>query len=1673
MKRDFGRPSPGYRRSVTREQDREVNVGRTPRSVSGAQIINALGYRFWCLFLHRYLIISIFIALPVLFSLIFLWARADGAIEPIENELIGVTKPRKIGTDDLLKSCKSMYPIGVSPDDFQTKIFMVTVATQFQRKGVDFGPIVFKSDADDLYNYMATESAKSQKVNCGFGINVMIMNDSLSYTLRSVKSNGWYTQRLFPDIQDPGPMNNGKMYLDNGFLALQSAINMAYINMTFMKEAIKPVFNEFAKKRNISTVEFSNATAMMQFFSNLTGPELSTIGKLAEGAPKFEYWIQGFPYPSYRKENKDNNEMYLTWCRIILLYTILLVSLFALWMAQEKFGGMREMLVLNGIKLWMVYASWFFMFGLLALILSTIVTICWKFPVQGGALLPKSNPLVILTIIFLYSCSSFACIGFICSLVTSQTHTIIAILLYCLFSVSDVKISVFALVPNIGLFQIFYVVIHYEVIGEGAYFTNFFDDPKTTDAVPPFGISLLIMSAGMVMFVILMAYVDTIKPGPYGRAKPWYFVVNYCRSNSRTVRPSVEAPPTAFGGAVTETTNANKPFGLKVVDLVKKFGNFKALDDLSLTIYKNEITVLLGHNGAGKTTFFSIICGMFSPTSGQVHTDSYSVFSGNNLSLFRRDLGYCPQHSLVYSDLTVHEHLVFFGMVKGFTKTVALRKSDIWTKKFEIYHRRDKTAKHLSGGMKRKLSLAIAVIGDPLILLLDEPTSGLDPESRRSIWDLLLSLRGNRTIVISTHDMEEADILSDRIAIIANGSLKCFGSGAFLKHHYGAGYQLKISSRKGSGRSVINLIRGFVPSARLLDNTGKEIVVSLPSEDVRNFPALFAELDLRYSQDDYALSSTNMGDVFVKVQEEQGVTTLIAPDDMPFLPKDDLNDQDSKPGGSLRQTVVGLIAKHCAWARRKWFSLVFFIMIVPILIAILAAIIPTSLYSGVTVEKNLSLDLAIYNGSLGFIVNRGNDSLAGKFESLVTKSGCKFKELASSASIVLSLLDSAKTNLSRYRSEIVFGLESGKAGANLLYSTLAYHSSPILSGALANAYLESLNISSRIFTFNFPYDFNRGKECKKLDLLDKLFRTSGFLIGIGTVVVYFVVFPHIERVTRFKHLQFMTAVHPLLYWVLILIVDVILYLIGISSVLVVLLLIDPYNLYYQYGILNPMAAALCLHSLGLITTCYLASYLFKNSSTSMGFVLFVIFVCLTIRTIILLIFGFTNWLNYILNLVPSLTFLVCLLKIFETLGQIVKCESCPPVTKEYCEDYIDLKEAFFDITKELIYLALVPFLHLVIICLIDYGLFRGCIKKMKSIQYGEIESTEKKIDANVTSEKQAVEAITTTIRNQGGFSKSAPTFVCDGLGKKFSETIEAVRDVSFVVPKEECFGLLGTNGAGKSTTFEMLTGVLTPTKGDAHILPYSLSTERRDYLRRLGYCPQQDGLLPELSAREHLMLFGRLRGVPSDELPKLVQKWIDVVDMTHICDRPCQTYSGGNKRKLNTAIALIGDPPVVLLDEPTTGVDPVMRRKVWTILKHCQETNGQTIILTSHSMDECEATCERLTIMVNGRMKCIGTIPYLKNAYGRAFIVAVKLTADCTDEQSNRVEEKIKRSFAPHARVLKRRHGLLSISIDSVVTLRKVFQEMINLKTSLPKMENFTVTNISLEQVFMSIAEAK
>lgn len=420
------------------------------------------------------------------------------------------------------------------------------------------------------------------------------------------------------------------------------------------------------------------------------------------------------------------------------------------------------------------------------------------------------------------------------------------------------------LFPNIGLGYGLSFIFKLEVIDIGLQFENLFC--RVNEDKFSVGDVLICFVLSAVLLMILTLYFERVFPGTYGVPRPWHFPISdllYKRIDSK--KGSTEETNRFLENFEEEPRD--KLTGIKINGLTKSFdGKKNVVDHLNLNIYKDQITVLLGHNGSGKTTTMSMLTGLFPPTSGTCIIDGKDI--EYDMKKIRESIGLCPQFDVLFDDLTVEEHLIFYSYLKGISKHYVYDEAHKYIELLGLESKKNSLSKTLSGGMKRRLSVAIALCGNSKIVILDEPTSGMDTAVRRRLWDLLIEEKIGRTILLTTHFMDEADVLGDRIAVMVEGELKTVGSSFFLKKKFGVGYRLIIvKDELCSSEQITELLKTYIPEIDVQTDVGTELTYVLNESYVHVFPSIFQEIEMKSGRLgilSFGVSLTTMEEVFLK-----------------------------------------------------------------------------------------------------------------------------------------------------------------------------------------------------------------------------------------------------------------------------------------------------------------------------------------------------------------------------------------------------------------------------------------------------------------------------------------------------------------------------------------------------------------------------------------------------------------------------------------------------------------------------------------------------------------------------------------------------------------------------------------------------------------------------------------
>ncbi|CAI5993150.1 unnamed protein product [Closterium sp. NIES-64] len=315
------------------------------------------------------------------------------------------------------------------------------------------------------------------------------------------------------------------------------------------------------------------------------------------------------------------------------------------------------------------------------------------------------------------------------------------------------------------------------------------------------------------------------------------------------------------------------------------------------------------------------------------------------------------------------------------------------------------------------------------------------------------------------------------------------------------------------------------------------------------------------------------------------------------------------------------------------------------------------------------------------------------------------------------------------------------------------------------------------------------------------------------------------------------------------------------------------------------------------------------------------------------------------------------------------------------------------------------------------------------------------------------------------------SIICDRLRKVYpgrdgNKQKVAVRDLSVAVARGECFGMLGPNGAGKTTTLSMMMGFLQPSEGAAIIEGMGIVDDMDAIYSIMGVCPQHDLLWEQLTGREHLLFYGRLKNLRGQELKDAVDKSLKSVNLLAggVGDKVSSQYSGGMKRRLSVAISLIGNPLVVYMDEPSTGLDPASRKLLWDVVKAAKK--DRAIVLTTHSMEEAEALCDRLGIFVSGQFECIGNARQLTTRYGGTYVLT--LTTPLEEEENI---GRVVNSICPNAKRIYSLAGTQKFEMPMAeVEVADVFATIASVRDQM-SIRAWGFTNTTLEDVFIKIAK--
>jgi len=1324
------------------------------------------------------------------------------------------------------------------------------------------------------------------------------------------------------------------------------------------------------------------------------------------------------------------SKIYSMYMNFIFLCHIILIVTF---IVGEKEKRIREGMLMSGVHPALFWLSWEIIYFVIIFITSIFISVF--------LVLTKSyvyiNPILLFIVILLYGLSNCG-IGFVFSTFFKKAKTansyggsiISAVCVsYLAISYLDKKLKVFfsLLLSPVAMGNIFDEISKKEDLNEKTTLTNVFKSD--------IGLYILILIINNILYFGLAVLFEYLFDE--------YSTFKLKKHSNLTI---MDNENTGYEQDIQEDSRKNEPCSVEISNISKEFEKdvseeeeeedesskglfsknkkktekFLAVNHVSFKVYKDEIFAILGHNGAGKTTLLQIMIGLINASGGNVYFDGNDI--SKDTTVIRRDFGVCPQTNILFDELTVEDHIKIFSMIKNTKVDV-----DEILKEVDLEQKKNDKVLSLSGGQKRKLCVALAIIGDPKYIFLDEPTTGLDPLSRRKIWDLLTKKRNGRTIFLTTHYMDEADILADRKLILSHGKIRCLGTSLYLKNHFNMQYSLDIET--SSCNEAHQIVRKYIPESQYEIDQEKQIQNSsiemgtwkLPISSTSQFPELFNELESTCGEDHlikrYALSMPTLEELFIRLEDEETVDSrdYNNQDDTEALvvnTNEELPKLEKVEGISAFEKMLALIKfRMKIFFHNKSFSLS--ALVLPVICALFSFVIIKFMdnVQYVTFEA-AEISPNLYSNSV-WNINSGNTTIPNfvtTYESVI--GDVPFTEHTDEK---LNEIGKTVDKEPYFVSSVSGSLENDNYKFKVYYNESMAHSLPVTLNALANTILAENNINEKIVTKSHPFPYGNYQFVTYTNLIVGIYVGAALIAGVaiyGPLVVR-------ERVNQLLQQLQLNGVSRTIYWCSSLISDCSLSLITCFLVILIGIIFQPDTFLHVYIIII-LIVSIILWDICVMIYQYVLSFMFNKEDSANSFIALLdilpAYIGVTVVSIInasqvpssgQLFSTVTILIEVILSVISppyaiiSILNTLFTLRFFETVTHMEM-------------DLITLLKFNSGITPLIITIAVCIPLYYFILLKLDqiknqtnakdiYEPIPEIKEKNEKIikegdedVYHEFRNVQKNynelpICALQVSKEYPVNLSNKKEEQEMAKQRTDPKFGEVHLSKYKKRTFvrAAVDDISFGVNQHECFGLLGPNGAGKSTTLNMITSTIPQTTGKIYYNGVETHVARLNDIS-LGYCPQNDTYWKELTIREHIEFFLKIRGYSPEKIKEYTTQYINCCNLEEHQNKRASKLSGGTKRKLCLLMAICGYPSQILLDEPTAGMDPSTRRYVWNIIKQTKKENDSAFIMTTHSMEEAENLCDRIGILINGRLVCIGSPEHIKMKYGNTYNLEIQ-----------------------------------------------------------------------------------
>ena len=1340
-------------------------------------------------------------------------------------------------------------------------------------------------------------------------------------------------------------------------------------------------------------------------------------------------------YPEYTNFNQPENTKILS----IGVYSLILSLLFSLYtytmiikMIEEKEKKLYLFLKRYGVSNIKYSISWFFSFILIN------IPYVIGFYLFFSSLLYFHSFLFLIDIIlfvlalfpfsyFLYSCISSTRAGYILLKLFNFGSCLLGLAISFQLVPKSIKIF-FGFIPQINIFYCTYSIFELQLFQKLTFDKLSLETNKISyiESILIYLFSIIIFSLlSLLLHLFTFNCFSSCKKASLNRKDDSIDNLIECHEN------------------LSSKKNDNQY--LSINDISKTFDGLKIINNLNVECISDEIFCLVGKNGAGKTTLLNIIAGNVEPDKNNGNIVHNGISIKSKKKYLYQNIALCEQDNLFFEYLTVYEHLKYMQDLKlGYTDYDSLKEL---LKDLDLLEKEDYPCWTLSEGQKRKLCIALALVTNSQIILLDEPTSEMDIISKKKFYAILNKYKQNKIIIMTTHSMEEAECIGDRIGIMKGGRLLCSGSSSYLKKEYSCGYTINIllntetEKNPENIKTIVNNIIDKENNAKI-ENLDNGIISVNINSNSQNISKIFHYLEeSKEYLDDYILKSTSLEDVFFKINNKE------------YLNSDKENNKNIDNENTLvvnrndEDNTKGFCSQLLSQLKRLSFSLKrnIILNIFELIIGLFGAIVLFLLFF-----RNWMMDIANIKKDLNYIVvlksNKNyiydeKDYLKNSYAYTLSNNKIPLEKIDKKPNNITEFIDyvydKSLANIAKgsiyinkneendtlyevYNSEI-FTNSYGYVFANTMLLTSAF---------LKNEY----NIDASILT-QINYKLFKKRPYILLEILRDIL--SLLMLCITTVfgLLFFLVGLVNQKLVeenKLKKLIKLNGGNLWSYWISIIINNSIKIIIFTSF-----LMISTY--YINKNISGYFWINIFFGSISSLIFIYCLSYFCSREDSLIKIIFFYIIICLGIgvilrnydieKDVIKLLVREYSITSFDLNPISSMIFSCLRLSYHYSFLPAMKADT----------GIIKVKKVFFNG----LLMQLINFIFYSILLIIEEcGIFRKIsniiktkiiLREKQFIKKGRYNET-MEIDSNIgpllsrssNSEHTSQARISMGIINDDEEEveyndndliekkKNDNSIINDPFMNQYvaneinrighvgfltkiedvkkifwyccKNNVKAVNHLFLGLELNEKMGLLGFNGSGKTVTFKIIINELLYDSGAITLFGYDNRKQFNKINSVIGYCPQENIPFDCMTVKEIIQFFSGLK-----KNNETIEQICNNFDLSNYINTFYYNLSGGNKRKLFLALSLMNNPNLILLDQPSGKLDPISKKNMIRIIKSITKDNQRyNMILSTNSLEEAHLLCDRISWFKRGNFTVLAKPKELTSSYKKIYKLYIK-----------------------------------------------------------------------------------